>query len=109
MLSFDRLPLLAFQVVIAAFGEEIAWRGFFVGKSMRLFPFWLCALVSSTLFAAGHIAAGALGLVLYDVMTIFIDSMIYSLIYKKSGNCLISTVSHILCNAAGIIAVLIFA
>lgn len=108
ILSFDKVPLLVFQIVIAAFGEEIAWRGFFVGKSMKVFPFWLCALVSSVLFAAGHIAVGNFGLVFYDVVTIFIDSIIYALIFYKSGNCLISTVSHILCNATGIATTLIF-
>lgn len=108
VLSFDRCVLLIFQVVLAAFGEEIAWRGFFLGKSMKIFPFWLSAIVSSALFSAGHIAAGSFGLVLYDIATIFIDSIIYAFIFKKSGNCLISTVSHILCNATGIAVVLIF-
>lgn len=108
MLSFDKIPLLIGQVLIAALGEEIAWRGFFLGKSMQKYPFWLCAVVSSVLFAAGHIAVGNLALVLFDVATIFIDSMIYAIIYRKSGNCLISTVSHILCNATGIVACLLF-
>ena len=34
MLSFDKAPLLVFQVVLAAFGEEIAWRGFFIGNAI---------------------------------------------------------------------------
>ena len=108
MLSFDKMWLLIFQVIIAALGEEIAWRGFFVGKGMKIFPFWLCAIVSSVLFAAGHVSVGSIGLVFYDVATIFIDSLIYAVIYKKSGNCLISTVAHILCNATGIAVTLIF-
>lgn len=107
ILSFDQIPLLIGQVIIAAFGEEIAFRGFFVGKAMKLFPFWLCAVVSSVVFAAGHIAAGDVGIVVYDIATIFIDSIIYAIIYRKSGNCLISTISHILCNAVGIAATLI--
>lgn len=108
ILSFNQIPLLIGQVVIAALGEEIAFRGFFVGKAMKIFPFWLCAVVSSIVFAAGHIAVGDVGLVVYDIATIFIDSIIYSIIYQKSGNCLISTISHILCNAVGIAAALIF-
>lgn len=108
MLSFDKIPLLTGQVVIAALGEEIAFRGFFVGKSMRLFPFWICAVISSVVFAAGHIAAGNVGIVVYDVATIFIDSIIYSIVYRKSGNCLISTISHMLCNGTAIAAALIF-
>lgn len=108
MLSFDKIPLLIFQVVIAAFGEEIAWRGFFLGKSMKFYPFWICALVSSMLFAFGHMATGKFALVFYDIFTVFIDSVLYSIIYRKTNNCFISTVAHIICNATGIVMFLIF-
>lgn len=108
ILSFDKISLLTGQVIIAAFGEEIAYRGFFLGKAMKLFPFWLCAVISSVVFAAGHIAVGNVGLVIYDIATVFIDSIIYAIIYHKSGNCLLSTISHILCNATGIAIALIF-
>lgn len=104
ILSFDKIPLLIFQLIIAAWGEEIAFRGFFVGKSMRIFPFWACAAVSSLTFAAGHIATGNAAVVIYDVGMVFVDSIIYSMVYRKSGNCMISTFSHILCNATGLIA-----
>ncbi|WP_455580697.1 CPBP family intramembrane glutamic endopeptidase [Dysosmobacter sp.] len=102
MLSFENVAMLVFQVIILAWGEEIAWRGFFVGKSMGRFPFWLCAIVSSLLFAIGHISDGAAGAILYDIGFVFIDSMIFAVIYKKSGNCLVSTVSHIIGNAVGL-------
>ena len=108
ILSFDKTALLIGQVIIAAFGEEIAYRGFFLGKGMKLFPFWLCAVVSSVVFAAGHIAAGNTGVVLYDVACVFIDSLIFSVIYQKSGNCVISTFSHILGNAISLVVVLAF-
>lgn len=108
MLSFDRTALLIGQVILAALGEEIAFRGFFVGKAMKLFPFWPCALISSVVFAAGHIAVGNVGIVAYDIVTIFIDSILYAIVYRKSGNCLASTISHIFCNAVGIAAALLF-
>lgn len=108
MLSFNQIIILVIQIVIAALGEEMAWRGFFLGKAMKLFPFWICAILSSSLFAVGHLSAGSFGLVFYDVSTIFIDSLIYAILYKKTSNCLVSTVSHILCNMTGVIAVLIF-
>ena len=108
VLSFDKAALLTVQVIIAAFGEEIAYRGFLLGKGMKLFPFWLCALVSSVVFAAGHIAEGNIGLVAYDVTTIFIDSLIFPVIYHKSGNCVISTFSHILGNTVALVATFVF-
>ena len=108
MLSFDKIPLLMVQIVIAALGEEIAWRGFFLGKSMRILPFWLCAILSSLLFAIAHISSGSVGLVSYDIFMISVDSIIYAMIYKKSGNCLISALSHILGNATGILLLMMY-
>ena len=108
ILSFDKTAMLIGQAIIAAFGEEIAYRGFFLGKGAKLFPFWLCTVVSSAVFAAGHIAAGDMGLVVYDVAAVFIDSLIFSVIYHKSGNCVISTLSHILGNAISLVVVFLF-
>ena len=108
MLSFDKIPILMVQIVIAALGEEIAWRGFFLGKSMRILPFWLCGILSSLLFAIAHISSGSVGLVSYDIFMIFVDSIIYALIYKKSGNCLISALSHILGNTTGILLLMMY-
>ena len=108
ILSFDQTALLIGQVIIGAFGEEIAYRGFFLGKGAKILPFWLCAVVSSAVFAAGHIAAGSMGLVAYDVATVFIDSLIFSVTYQKSGNCVISTLSHILGNTISLVAGFLF-
>ena len=108
ILSFDKIALLIGQVIIAAFGEEIAYRGFFFGKTSKLLPIWLCAVVSSAVFAAGHIAAGNIGVVLYDVACVFIDSLLFSVVYHKSGNCVISTFSHILGNAISLAAAFLF-
>ena len=108
ILSFDKIALLIGQVIIAAFGEEIAYRGFFFGKTSKLLPIWLCAVVSSAVFAAGHIAAGNIGVVLYDVACVFIDSLLFTVVYHKSGNCVISTFSHILGNAISLAAAFLF-
>lgn len=108
ILSFDKTALLIGQVIIAAFGEEIAYRGFFFGKSQKLFPIWVSAVVSSAVFAAGHIATGNIGIVAYDIAAVFIDSLIFSVIYQKSENCVISTFSHILGNAISLVAVFAF-
>lgn len=108
ILSFDKIALLIGQVIIAAFGEEIAYRGFFFGKSSKLFPVWVCAVVSSAVFAAGHITTGNTWIVAYDIASVFIDSLIFLVIYHKSGNCVISTFSHIFGNTISIIVMLVF-
>lgn len=98
IISLDKIATLIPSIIIAAWGEEIAFRGFFLGKTMKKFPFWICAVVSSVVFATGHIVAGNVGIVAYDIATVFIDSLIFSIIYKKTENCMISTFSHILGN-----------
>jgi len=103
ILSFDKTILLMIQFILAGFGEEIALRGFFFGKTLKLFPTWICAVVSSIIFAAGHIAPGNIGVVIFDILGVFIDSLIFSVIYHKSGNCVISTFSHILGNVISFI------
>lgn len=103
ILSFDKTILLIIQFILAGFGEEIALRGFFFGKTSKLFPIWICAIVSSIIFAAGHIAPGNIGVVIFDISNVFIDSLIFSVIYHKSGNCVISTFSHILGNVISFI------
>ena len=103
MLSFGKIPLLIGQLIIGALIEEIAFRGFFVGKGMKLFPFWLCALVSSAVFAAGHYYPGDAAVVAFDLLFVFIDSVIFSVIYRKTGNCVISTTAHLLANTVGLI------
>lgn len=108
MLAYDNLPLLMLQVPIAAWGEEIAWRGFFLGKGMDKFPFWPWAIFSSALFAMGHIANGSFPLVLFDLSFVFLDSLIFSVIFRKTGNCLVSTLAHILGNAVGLVVCLTF-
>lgn len=108
MLTFDNIPLLIFQIFILAWGEEIAWRGFFLNRVMEKAPFWLAAIVSSILFAMGHISDAGIGLLLYDLVFVFIDSMIFSVVFRKSGNCLVSTASHILGNAVGLLICLAF-
>ena len=108
LLSFDQMLKLIGQLIIGAFGEEIAFRGFFVGKGMKIFPYWPCAVVSSLIFAAAHYAIGNISVVIYDLVGIFIDALIYATIYRKTGNCVISTIAHFLCNAVGLIITFAF-
>lgn len=103
MLSFGKIPLLIGQLIIGALIEEIAFRGFFVGKGMKLFPCWLCVLISSAVFAAGHHYPGDPAVVAFDLLFVFIDSLIFSAIYRKTGNCVVSAIAHLLANSVGLI------
>ena len=105
ILNFENILILTGQFIIGALGEEIAFRGFFTGKGMKFFGFWPAALASSAVFALAHLASGNTAVVIYDLTGILIDAIIYSLIMRKTNNCLISAVSHFLVNMSGMIIV----
>ena len=99
--GLDQLPLLLFNQIVSVLGEEIEFRAFFVGKGMKRFSFWPVAIAGAVLFAAAHYAAGSTGIVAWDLGGIFIDAILFAILYRKTGNCLISFVPHFLNNMIG--------
>ena len=99
--GLDQLPMLVFSQTVSVLGEEIEFRAFFVGKGMKQLPFWSVAIVGAVIFAAAHYAAGPAGIVACDLGLIFIDAILFAILYRKTGNCLISFVPHFLNNMIG--------
>ncbi len=99
--GLGQLPLLLFSQTVSVLGEEIEFRAFFVGKGMKRFSFWPVAIAGAVLFAAAHYAAGPAGVVARDMIGIFIDAILFAILYRKTGNCLISFVPHFLNNMIG--------
>ena len=94
--GLDQLPLLLFNQIVSVLGEEIEFRAFFVGKGMKRFSFWPVAVAGAVLFAAAHYTAGAAGIVAWDLAGIFIDAILFAILYRRTGNCLISFIPHFL-------------
>ena len=99
--GLDQLPLLLFNQIVSVLGEEIEFRAFFVGKGMKRFPFWPVAIAGAVIFAAAHYAAGPAGIVARDLAGIFIDAILFAILYRKTGNCLISFIPHFVSNMLG--------
>ena len=99
--GLDRLPLLLLSQLVSVLGEEIEFRAFFVGRGMKRFSFWPAAIAGAVLFAAAHYAAGAAGIVAWDLGGIFIDAILFAILYRRTGNCLISFIPHFLNNMIG--------
>jgi len=99
--GLDQLPLLLFSQIVSVLGEEIEFRAFFVGKGMKHFSFWPVAIAGAVLFAAAHYTAGAAGIVAWDLGGILIDAILFAILYRKTGNCLISFIPHFLNNMIG--------
>ena len=99
--GLDQLPLLLFNQIVSVLGEEIEFRAFFVGKGMKRFSFWPVAIAGAVIFAAAHYAAGPAWIVARDLAGIFIDAILFAILYRKTGNCLISFIPHFVSNMLG--------
>lgn len=102
-LAIDKLPLLVIELIIAALGEEIAWRAFFQKQLSKAIPFAAAVVISAALFAICHFTQGEPIVVLYDIVFIFINAVFYGIIFRKTGNAFVSTASHFLANLLGIV------
>ncbi|WP_277585147.1 CPBP family intramembrane glutamic endopeptidase [Psychrobacillus antarcticus] len=105
VVSLDKIVFLAFQLAILALGEEIAWRAFFqkqLGKALPIIP---TLIVTSIIFAFGHSVLGSNVIVAYDIFFIFINSIIYGVIFYKTNNAWISAISHFIANLFTIIGI----
>ena len=105
--SFDKVVIMIFQLALLALGEEIAWRAFFQKQLSKALPIIPTLLISSVLFAIGHFNQGNAVIVLYDVFFVFINSVLYGIIFRKTNNAWISAISHFVANLFSII-VLVF-
>jgi len=91
--------------VILVLGEEIAFRGLLCGKGTKVFSKPICILISAVLFSAGHVATGNTTIVLFDLLGIFIDAIMYAWLFYKSENCVITFIPHFLNNILGLLLV----
>jgi len=105
-LSYEKLAILVPQLAVLALGEEIAWRAFFQKRIGNLVPFVPALLITSALFAIGHLAEGSLPVVAVDVIFIFINSILYGVIFQKTNNAWVSGLAHFAANLFSVIVLL---
>lgn len=83
---------------VFALGEEIAWRAFFQQKLSKFLPITPVLILSSLLFTLGHYHPGNPAVVFFGLFFIFVNSMLYGVVFHKTKNAWISALSHYLAN-----------
>ena len=107
MLALDKMFLLILELLLLSLLEEIVYRRFLQNEISKMTnPIW-GIFIASVLFAVGHYSAGAIFIVLYDLTTIFIDSVIFGMIYEKTKNVYICWISHFIANFVGMLILLL--
>lgn len=95
--------LLVVQLMVSALGEEIAWRAFFQHEFAKIVPVKPAIVITSIVFAIGHFSPGNLTIVIIDVFLVFLNSVIYGIIFAKSKNAFVSSLAHFAANLVAIV------
>ncbi len=106
ILVINKLPVLVVQLLILALAEEVVFRGVLQARiSTWIRPAYAIA-VTSFFFSIAHYSSGAINIVLYDLFFIFVDSILYGIIFEKTKSVWACWSSHFLANAVGVAIVL---
>ena len=103
ILDPSKMATTVITLLVAALGEEIANRAFFQKQLAKIIGFVPSLLITSLFFAAAHFEPGDVMTVVYDLSLIFINSVFYGLVFKRTDNAWCSWVSHLLANITGFI------
>ena len=102
----DTLMKTILTMAVLTLGEEIAWRGFFQKQTTKIIKFVPSIILTSLLFALGHFSTGSFVVVAYDLLFVFIDSTIFSLIFKETDNAWCSWIPHFLADILGVLLII---
>ncbi len=88
---------------ISTLGEEIIYRGLFQSRLAAYLSPAAAILLSSLVFALMHFSPGPTLIVGIDLLSVFIDSMIFGIIFQRSQNIFVAWIAHYLGDVVGII------
>lgn len=108
VLTLDKLPILIIQFIVFAFVEEIVWRGVVQQNISKYLKAGTAIIVSSIFFTIAHTSAGLINILIYDLFFILLNSIIYGLLFSKTKNLYISTLSHFTANLSGMLIIMSF-
>ena len=102
--------LIPFMIMLfaATLGEELIFRVFFQERLNWYIGIIPAILISSAVFSSLHYASGPLSIISFDIITIFIDSIIYGIIYYKTKNVFAAWIPHLLADVVAIFLIVNF-
>lgn len=87
------------QLLIFAFGEEIAFRAFLQGRLSWFIKPKYAVIVSSLVFSIVHFTPGIAIIVFLDLLSVFLDGLVLGIIFKRSNNVIVTTITHFIGNS----------
>lgn len=96
------------SIAIGTFLEEVIFRGFIQARLSWFMSMPMAVIFTSILFAFMHISKGSFSIVAIDLSGIFIDSIIYGIIFLKTNNIFTTWISHFISDLVALLCVLFF-
>lgn len=93
-------------VTIGTFLEEIIFRGFVQGRLEWFITPFKAIIISSILFAFMHYSHGSISITALDMSGIFVDGIIFGIIFSRTKNIFASWIGHYLSDVIGIVCLL---
>jgi membrane protease YdiL (CAAX protease family) len=91
---------------ISTLGEEIIYRSLFQGRLKVYLHPAAAILLSSLVFALMHFSPGPALIVGIDLLSVFIDSVIFGIIFQRSNNVFVAWIAHFVGDLVGIVFLL---
>ncbi len=79
-------PKMLIELIVLALGEEIALRAFYQKQTTKIIGFVPGLIISSLAFTFGHFSYGEPVFMVWDLSGIFINSIFYGMVFKKTDN-----------------------
>ena len=92
---------------ISTLGEEIIYRALFQDRIAAFLPPAAAILLSSLVFALMHFSTGPALIVSFDLLSVFIDSTIFGIIFQRTHNVFVAWIAHFLADVTGIFILLL--
>jgi len=83
-------------LAISILGEELTYRALFQGRMVAFIGAPAAVILASVLFGLAHFSPAPAGILAVDLGLVFIDSLLYGVIYARSHNILLSWAAHFL-------------
>jgi uncharacterized protein len=92
---------------VSTLGEEIIYRALFQNRMSDFLSPASAILLSSLVFALMHFSPGPALIVSFDLLSVFIDSIIFGIIFYRSHNVFVAWIAHFLADIVGIFLLLL--
>ncbi len=95
------LPMLAISLVL----EELTYRTLIQGRLTPYIGAPLAIVIASVLFGFAHFSPGLFWIVFLDIGLIVVDSLLFGIIFKRSGNLVVTWLAHLIGDVLGLLVI----